>query len=307
MKLDKKDKTLIVIAGPTAVGKTAWSLKLAQEFKTDIISADSRQIFNEMTIGTAKPTSDELSFVKHHFINHCSIHQPYSVGDFEREALSCVEKLFQEKGILLCVGGSGLYLKAFTEGLDEVPSAAPEIRENLQKIFQQEGLVPLLAQLEKLDPWYYKKVDQANPQRIIRALEVSITTQTPYSDFLNKKTTQRPFKIIKIGLQRPREELYQRINQRVLDMMEQGWLQEARELFDFRQLNALQTVGYKELFDFLEGKYDWTTTVQQIQQSTRRFAKRQMTWFRRDTTINWINADDWDAGMEYIKKRLDLG
>jgi len=179
MKLDKKNKTVLVILGPTAVGKTVWSLELAQRLKTEIISADSRQIFKEMTIGTAKPTIEELAIVNHHFINHCSIHQPYSVGDFEREALSCAEKLFQDNDTLLCVGGSGLYLKAFTVGLDEVPAVDPEIRGTLQNIFTEEGLIPLLTQLEKLDPHYYQKVDHANPQRIIRALEVSISTQTP--------------------------------------------------------------------------------------------------------------------------------
>jgi tRNA dimethylallyltransferase len=287
-------KTLIVIAGPTAVGKTAVAIELAKQLKAEIISADSRQFFKEMSIGTAKPTAEELSQAKHHFINSHSITESFSVGDFEKQVLALLEIIFQKHDTAILVGGSGLYIKAVCEGFDELPVASPQVRESLNQEFKDKGITYLQEKLKSADPVYYQQVDLNNPQRIIRALEVTESTGKPFSSYRKAGTNKRRFQIIKIGLNLPREVLYQRINQRVDDMVEQGLIEEAKSLLSYRDLNALNTVGYAELFDYFDCKIDLKTAVELVKQNTRRFAKRQLTWFRKDDEIKWMSADNPD-------------
>ena len=282
-------KTLISIVGPTAIGKTSLSLELAKAFDTEILSADSRQFFREMKIGTAVPSPEELATAPHHFIQHISVEDPYSVGDFEKEALQKLEQLFQSHEKLVMVGGSGLYVDAVTKGLDEFPEIDPEIRLSLNKSFAEEGLPYLQQKLKELDPEYFSEVDIENPHRLIRALEVSLGTGKPYSSFRKKKTSQRSFNTLLIGLTAEREVIYDRINQRVDLMMEQGLLEEVKALAEKKHLNALNTVGYKEIFGFLEGKYSLEEAVAEIKKNTRRFAKRQLTWFRKNPDIHWFD------------------
>ena len=279
---------LISIVGPTAIGKTSLSIQLARSFKTEILSADSRQFFKEMQIGTAAPTPEELSAATHHFIHHRSIHENYSVGDFEREALETIETLFKKHNILVLVGGSGLYVKSILEGLDDFPDIDPSIRASLNEQVQQTGLKPLQEQLQNLDPYSFKKIDIENPHRVIRALEICLGTGHPYSSFLNRNKASREFNVIKIGLQAPREVIYDRINQRVDIMIKEGLIEEARELFPYKELNALNTVGYKELFAYFEGISTLEEAVAAIKMNTRRFAKRQLTWFRKEEDIHWF-------------------
>lgn len=283
------NKTLVSIVGPTAIGKTSLSLELAKAFNTEIISADSRQFFREMKIGTAVPSPEELAAAPHHFIQHITVEDPYSVGDFEKEALLKLEQLFQSHEKVVMVGGSGLYVDAVTKGLDEFPEIDPEIRLTLNKSFAEEGLPYLQQKLKELDPDYFSEVDTKNPHRLIRALEVSLGTGKPYSSFRKKKTSQRAFNSLLIGLTAEREVIYARINQRVDLMMEQGLLEEVKALLPRKHLNALNTVGYKELFGFLEGKYSLEEAVAEIKKNTRRFAKRQLTWFRKNPNIHWFD------------------
>ena len=283
------NNSLISIVGPTAIGKTSLSIALAQAFNTEIISADSRQFFREMNIGTAVPSSEELAAVPHHFIQHISVEDPYSVGDFERDALKKLEQLFQSHQNVIMVGGSGLYVDAVTKGLDEFPDIAPEIRNTLNDVYASQGLPALQEKLRHLDPEYFSEVDKENPHRLIRALEVCLGTGKPYSSFRSKKTAQRPFKSLLIGLTAEREVIYDRINRRVDIMMEQGLLQEVQALVARKDLNALNTVGYKEIFQYLEGKYSLEEAVAEIKKNSRRFAKRQLTWFRRNTDIQWFD------------------
>ena len=283
------NNSLISIVGPTAIGKTSLSIALAQAFNTEIISADSRQFFREMNIGTAVPSSEEIAAVPHHFIQHISVEDPYSVGDFERDALQKLEQLFQSHQKVIMVGGSGLYVDAVTKGLDEFPDIAPEIRNTLNDVYASQGLSALQEKLRHLDPEYFSEVDKENPHRLIRALEVCLGTGKPYSSFRSKKTAQRPFKSLLIGLTAEREVIYDRINRRVDFMMEQGLLQEVQALVARKDLNALNTVGYKEIFQYLEGKYSLEEAVAEIKKNTRRFAKRQLTWFRKNTDIQWFD------------------
>ena len=283
------NNSLISIVGPTAIGKTSLSIALAQAFHTEIISADSRQFFREMNIGTAVPSSEELAAAPHHFIQHISVEDPYSVGDFERDALQKLEQLFQSHQKVIMVGGSGLYVDAVTKGLDEFPDIAPEIRNTLNDVYASQGLPALQEKLRHLDPEYFSEVDKENPHRLIRALEVCLGTGKPYSSFRSKKTAQRPFKSLLIGLTAEREVIYDRINRRVDIMMEQGLLQEVQALVARKDLNALNTVGYKEIFQYLEGKYSLEEAVAEIKKNTRRFAKRQLTWFRKNTDIQWFD------------------
>lgn len=280
---------LISIVGPTAIGKTALSIKLAKAFKTEILSADSRQFFREMNIGTAAPSKKELAAAPHHFIHHKSIVEDYSVGDFEKEALAKTEELFKKHQLLILVGGSGLYVKSVLEGLDNFPEIDSEIRTKLNEKFSELGLEPLKNQLKSLDPEYFEKIDSDNPHRVIRALEICLGTGKAFSSFLNRPKTQRPFKTISIGITAPREEIYERINRRVDIMMDEGLLEEAESLYSKRGLNALNTVGYKELFAFLEGGVNLEEAVEEIKKNTRRFAKRQLTWFRKDKNIYWFD------------------
>jgi len=283
------NNSLISIVGPTAIGKTSLSIALAQAFNTEIISADSRQFFREMNIGTAVPSSEELAAVPHHFIQHISVEDPYSVGDFERDALQKLEQLFQSHKKLIMVGGSGLYVDAVTKGLDEFPDIELEIRRDLNEVYASQGLPALQEKLRHLDPEYFSEVDKENPHRLIRALEVCLGTGKPYSSFRSKKTAQRPFKSLLIGLTAEREVIYDRINRRVDIMMEQGLLQEVQALVARKDLNALNTVGYKEIFQYLEGKYSLEEAVAEIKKNSRRFAKRQLTWFRKNTDIQWFD------------------
>jgi len=284
-------KTLIVITGPTAIGKTTAAIQLAQHFNTVIISADSRQFYREMSIGTAKPTPEELAMAKHYFVNSHSITESFTVADFEKQALQLLGELFKTRNIVILVGGSGLYIKAVCEGFDDIPSAEPEIREKLNREFEEFGIANLQEKLKKADPEYYAQVDIHNPQRVIRALEVFESTGKPFSSYLLSNINKRPFNIIKIGLDMPREILYERINRRVDDMVQQGLVDEVKTLLPYRHLNALNTVGYSELFDYFDGKTDLYQAIQSIKQNTRRFAKRQLTWFRKDKEIHWFEAN----------------
>lgn len=295
-------KTLIVIVGPTAVGKTRVSIELAKQLNCEIVSCDSRQFFKEMSIGTAKPTKEEMDGVVHHFVDSHSIHTPYSVGDFEREGLAKLEELFHEKDVAIMVGGSGLYVKAICEGFDDFPEIDSSVRETLNRRIEMEGIEPLQEQLKSLDPAHYSKIDIHNTQRIIRALEVCIGSGKPYSSFTTNKVNKRPFNIIKIGINLEREKLYERINLRVDLMMQAGLLEEAKSLYPFKEINALQTVGYKELFDFFEDKTSLKGATELIKQNTRRYAKRQLTWFKRDETMVWFEPSDLSLILDKTKK-----
>ncbi len=285
------EKTLIAVVGPTAIGKTSWAIKLAKHFKTEIISSDSRQFYKEMSLGTAVPTKEELSEVRHHFVQHLSIEEPWSVGDFERAGLNLLNQLFEEFNVVITVGGSGLYLKALTDGLDNFPEIDPAVRQELQTELQVNGLAFLQQQLEEADPKYFEVVDLQNPHRVMRALEIFRGTGQPYSSYLNKPKAQREFRTIYLGISADRELIYKRIENRVEQMMGSGLLEEARPLVKYKDLPALQTVGYKELFDHLEGKCDLEQAVEEIKKNTRRFAKRQLTWFRKNKDIVWIDHD----------------
>ena len=286
------EKTLIAIVGPTAVGKTALSIKLAEELKTEIVSADSRQFYKEMEIGTAKPTAEELQKVKHHFINSLSVQDDYSVGDYEKDALKCLDELFKKHDTVILVGGSGLFINAVCEGLDTLPSGDKEIREHYEKLVEEKGLEPLQKELQEKDPAYYETVDRQNSRRLIRALEVISQTGKPYSDFRKKTPAKRDFSVIKIGLNLDKELLRKRIGKRVDEMLAISWLEECKKLYPYRNLNALKTVGYSELFDFIEGKTDWETTITNIKTNTWHYAKRQLTWFKKDKGIRWFDATE---------------
>ena len=290
----KNKKILLTVVGPTAIGKTSLAIDLALHFGTEIISCDSRQFFKEMSIGTAVPSSEELAQVKHHFIQHKSIFDPYSVGDFEHDVITLLEKLFQQHDIVVMVGGSGLYINAVVYGLDDFPEVSPEIRNELNELYQKQGITYLQTRLKDLDPIQYTQMDVQNPQRMMRALEVCIASGKPYSSFLNKKETLRDFTNITIGLTAEREVVYNRINERVELMLENGLLIEAQTLFPHKKLNALQTVGYRELFDFLEGKTSLDFAVEEIKKNTRRFAKRQYTWFHKNKDIHWFEISQLD-------------
>lgn len=285
------ENILISIVGPTAIGKTALSIKLAHYFNTEIISADSRQFFKEMHIGTAAPIAEELAAAKHHFIHHKSIQELYNVGAFEKDALDTLKELFKKRPIVIMVGGSGLYVDAVTKGLDDFPEIDASIRENLNTQLETEGLLHLQNQLKILDKTSFKNIEIANPHRVIRALEICLGTGKPYSSFLNKKSTSRNFKTITVGLTAERETIYKRINQRVDLMMEAGLLDEVKKLLPHKNLNALNTVGYKELFNYLEGEWTLDFAISEIKKNSRRFAKRQLTWFKRDENTLWFDYE----------------
>ncbi|WP_225036188.1 tRNA (adenosine(37)-N6)-dimethylallyltransferase MiaA [Winogradskyella sp. SM1960] len=298
-------KYLITIVGPTAIGKTALSIKLAQHFNSEIVSADSRQFFKEMEVGTAVPSKEELNAAKHHFIQHKSIKEPFNVGDFERDAISKIEELHHTNPVVVMVGGSGLYVKAVTEGLDYFPEVDSKIRTSLNLQFKTEGISPLQEQLKTLDPTAYNSIAIDNPKRVIRALEICIGTKKPYSSFLTNSEKIRPFKSIKIGLNADRSMIYDRINQRVDIMIENGLLEEAKALVPHKDLNALNTVGYKELFAHFEGDTTLDFAISEIKKNTRRFAKRQLTWFRKDDTISWFDFEtDIDEIIHHINSKM---
>ncbi|WP_313367782.1 tRNA (adenosine(37)-N6)-dimethylallyltransferase MiaA [Sphingobacterium mizutaii] len=300
----KRQKTLIVVVGPTAVGKTALAIQLANHFKTSIISADSRQFYHEMSIGTAKPNAEELAQASHYFINSHSIAEEYTAGDFEREALVRLAVLFKSTDVVIAVGGSGLFVRALTEGLDDLPKAGEEIRDKLNEWFRTEGLEPLKQRLQEIDPTYYQKADIDNPQRVIRAIEVFEASGKPISFFMNKQKTERPFQVITIGLNTDREWLYNRINQRVDLMMEAGLLEEVKSLLPFRNKPALLTVGYAEIFEYLDGKISLEDAVSQIKQNSRRYAKRQITWFKKYGNTVWFEPQAKDEIFAYLDQTL---
>lgn len=291
---------LIVIAGPTASGKTAAAIEVAKHFKTVVVSADSRQFYREMSIGTAKPSTDELAAVKHYFIDSLSITETYTAGDYEKQCLELLTELFKVHDVVVLAGGSGLFIKAVCEGFDEFPDVAPDVRNRLNNELDNNGLSYLQEKLKTADPDYYKQVDINNPQRVIRALEIFESTGKQYSSFRKSAGNKRPFRIVKFGLNLPREVLYNRINQRVDVMVQQGLVEEVKSLLPYRHLNALNTVGYSELFDYFDGKTDQHTAFELIKQNTRRFAKRQMTWFGKDKEIVWV-----DAGGEVADKIIN--
>lgn len=293
--------------GPTAIGKTNKSIALAQAFNTEIISADSRQFYKEMKIGTAVPSAEELARVPHHFVQHIFVDDNYDVGNFEKDALLKLEELFKKHQVVFLVGGSGLFVKAVCEGLNKFPDLKPEIRKKLNTAFKEKGLQFLQEELKRADPEYYEEVDINNHRRIIRALEIYRSSGKPYSYFLHQEKEPRPFQTIKIGLKAPREVLYQRIEKRVDIMMTDGLLKEAEKLYPQRHKNALNTIGYKELYNYIEKKYDLDSAVNEIKKNTRRFAKRQLTWFRRDPEINWFEYDcEADEIENFIRTQINM-
>lgn len=299
-------KTLISVVGQTALGKTKLAVALARQFDTEIISADSRQFYKEMSIGTAVPSKEELQIAPHHFIHHKSIFEDYSVGDFERDGLELLDRLFKQKDIVVLVGGSGLYIDAITKGLDDFPEVPHEIREALKRTLANQGIEALQQRLSHLDPQHYEQIDLNNPHRLIRALEICIATGRPFSSFLTKKKKPRPFNSIVLGLMAPREIVYRRINERVDKMMEEGLLEEARSLYRHKRLNALQTVGYKELFNHIDGSLILDEAISEIKKNTRRFAKRQKTWFKKNEKTIWVDYNyNMDKLVEDINSRLN--
>ncbi len=295
-------KHLIIIAGPTAVGKTALAVDLAKHFACPVISADSRQFFKEMSIGTAKPTPEEMQGVPHEFVAHISIHESYNVGQYERDAVARIEALFRTHDQLILVGGSGLYINAILNGVDEFEEIPAEIREQLRADYAQKGIAYLQDLLKERDPAYHAQVDLNNPQRLMRALEVCLHSGKPYSSFRTKEKKERPFEAIPILINTEREALYERINRRVDAMMASGLLDEVKALYPYKQLNAMNTVGYKELFDFLDGKLSLEEAVVMIKQNTRRYAKRQLTWFNNQGNFESFEPTD----LEKIKAYLDI-
>lgn len=290
MNLTFDKPTLLVIAGPTAVGKTQFAIETALQCESVVLSADSRQFYREMKIGTAAPSDEELATVKHYFIGNLSIHDYYSVSKYEQDVLQLLQSLFARHNVVVMTGGSGLYIDAVCNGIDELPDPDPEIRQFVNDIYKNDGIETLRAQLRKVDKAYYDTCNLADHKRMIRAVEVSLQMGKPYSEFLKNPHKKRDFDILKYCLVRPREELFDRINRRVDLMMEQGLLEEARQLYPYRELNSLNTVGYKELFDFFDGKLSLEQAVTDIKTHTRRYAKRQMTWFKRDGSYTQIEA-----------------
>ena len=297
------NKSLISIVGPTAIGKTSISLKLAKHFNTEIISADSRQFYKEMRVGTAAPTPKELNAVKHHFIHHKSIEDNYNVGTFEKEALQCLDQLFATHNVVVMVGGSGLYVDAVTKGLDDFPEVDSAIRKRLNDSLKKEGISTLQQQLKVLDIETYNSIAIDNPRRVIRALEICIGTGRTFSSFKNKDKVSRNFKTITVGLTADRAIIYKRINERVDKMLEQGLLDEAKALLPNQHLNALNTVGYKELFRYYNGEWTLNFAISEIKKNSRHFAKRQLTWFKKDNSILWFN---YKIAIENIIKSLSF-
>lgn len=294
---------LIVILGPTGVGKSDLSVEIASHFNTDIISADSRQFYREMTVGTAVPPESQLKKVKHHFIQFLSVKDYYSSSLFEQAVLELLSSLFRKRRIVVMTGGSGLYIDAVCKGIDDIPDTDPSIREKYNEKYRAEGIESLRAELKLTDPDYYARVDLRNHKRIIRALEISGSTGRRYSEFLTKKCADRDFAVIKIGLQRERDDLYRRINSRVDEMIEKGLEDEVRGLFDLKDLNPLKSVGYREFFDCFEGEISKEKAIELIKRNSRRYAKRQMTWWSKDNEIAWFSADKVEEIINYIENK----
>ncbi|MBR2285660.1 MAG: tRNA (adenosine(37)-N6)-dimethylallyltransferase MiaA [Paludibacteraceae bacterium] len=303
--MEQCSKTLVLILGPTGVGKTELSLQVAEHYGCPILNCDSRQVFKSIPIGTAAPTEAEQARVKHYFIATRALEEDYNAGQYERDALRVLEDLFRTHEVVVMTGGSMLYADAVCYGLDELPAVPAAIRRSVQESYEKHGLAWLQAEVQRLDPNYWEEVDQQNPARLAHCVELSLTTGKPYSSLRTNTRVQRPFRIVKVALERPREELYDRINRRVLQMIEDGLVEEARSVYPKRHLNSLQTVGYRELFACFDGEYDLNRAIELIQQNTRHYAKRQMTWFRRDEDIHWLKAnDDYEKNIHIIDHLL---
>jgi tRNA dimethylallyltransferase len=294
--------TLFVLLGPTAVGKTELSLKIAEALGSPILNADSRQLYRDIPIGTAAPTAEQMQRVRHYFVGTLGLEEYYSAAAYEQQVMELLPTLFGETPGVLLSGGSMLYIDAVCRGIDDIPTVEEETRTLLRQRLAEEGLGRLCAELRLLDPEYYRKADLHNTQRIVHALEICYQTGHPYSSFLSQQTKQRPFRIIKIGLQRPREELFSRINQRTLKMLENGFEQEARRVYPLRHLNSLNTVGYKEMFRYISGEWSLPQAIEKIQRNTRVYAKKQMTWFQRDADINWFRPDEEKEILDFVKQ-----
>ena len=295
-------KTLIVITGPTAVGKTALCLDIAQHFGIPIINADSRQIYKELKIGTASPTPEQLAKVKHYFVGLLSLNDYYSASLFEQQTMEILEREFAKSDYALMAGGSMMYIDAVCDGIDDIPTVDDKTRETLKARLAAEGLEPLVEELKKLDPEYYEIVDKQNPRRVVHGLEICLMTGKTYTSFRKREKKQRPFNIVKIGLNREREELYNRINQRVDQMMAEGLLEEAKSLYPMRHMNALNTVGYKEMFAYLDGTWTLEEAVERIKGNTRRYARKQLTWYKKDEQIRWFHPNEKDKIISYISQ-----
>jgi len=297
-------KTLIVLLGPTGVGKTDLSIRIARHFNTEITSSDSRQVYREMRIGTAVPEKEQLEAVKHHFIHSHSIHDYFSSWECEQKTLALLAERYKEKDEMLMVGGSMMYIDAVCNGIDLIPTISPELRKEVCDRYEKNGLEAMQAELKELDPVFYDQVDLKNAKRVIHAVEVCLMSGKPYSSLRTNKTRERDFDIIKIGLNRDRSELYQRINRRVDQMINEGQIEEAKALFEFRHYNSLNTVGYKELFEHFEGKISMEKAIELIKRNSRHYAKRQLSWFRRDEKIQWFHPDQEDEIIAYLDEQI---
>ncbi|MBR3114231.1 MAG: tRNA (adenosine(37)-N6)-dimethylallyltransferase MiaA [Bacteroidaceae bacterium] len=294
--------TLFVLLGPTAVGKTELSLKIAEALGSPIINADSRQLYRDIPIGTAAPTAEQMQRVRHYFVGSLDLEEYYSAAVYEQQVIELLPTLFRETPRVLLSGGSMLYIDAVCRGIDDIPTVNEETRTLIHQRLADEGLERLCNELRLLDPEYYRKADLRNTQRIVHALEICYQTGRPYSSYLSQQTKQRPFRIVKIGLLRPREELFSRINQRTLQMIDLGFEQEARRVYPLRHLNSLNTVGYKEMFRYISGEWSLPQTIEQIQRNTRVYAKKQMTWFQRDPDINWFRPDEEEKILDFVER-----
>ncbi len=298
-------KYLIVLIGPTGVGKTALSLELAQRYQADILSSDSRQLYKNLPIGTAAATPEQMAQVPHHFVGTLELDQYFSAARYEEEVMSFLTDYYQNHDVALMTGGSMMYVDAVCKGIDDMPSVDATVREQVMNRYAQEGLAPLLAELEALDPEYYAVVDQKNPKRVMHGLEICLTTGQTFTSFRTNVVKDRPFKIIKVGLTRPRSELYERINQRVDEMIAQGLVEEVRAVLPYRALNSLNTVGYKEVLQYLDGTWTLDEAIEKIKHNTRIYSKKQMTWFKRDNAIAWFHPeDDYQAILDYVAKQI---
>lgn len=299
--MEQCSKTLLLILGPTGVGKTELSLRVAEHYACPILNCDSRQIYRGIPIGTAAPTAEDQARVKHYFVATRDLEEDYNAGQYERDALTLLDELFKTHDVVVMTGGSMLYADAVCKGLDDLPQVPFSIRASVQDAYEKNGLEWLQEEVQRLDPDYWNEVDQQNPARLAHCIELCLTTGKPYSSLRTKTAKRRPFRIVKIGLDRPREELYERNNSRVLQMIQDGLEDEAKAVYDKRHLNSLQTVGYREMFGYIAGEYGFERAIELIQQNTRHYAKRQLTWFRRDKEIHWLNAND-----EYEKNILSI-
>ena len=297
--------TLIIVLGPTGVGKSDISIQLAKHYHSEIVSADSRQFFRELSIGTAVPSSEDLKIVPHHFIQNKSIHDYYNVSEYETEALRLINNLFVKVNPIILTGGSMLYVDTVCNGIDDIPTVDPEIRDDVIRWYEQNGIEALRQRLLEIDPEYYQIVDLNNPKRLLHAVEIHQMTGQPLTSFQKKTIKERPFRIIKVGINQDRKVLYDRINQRVLKMMDAGLLEEAKTVYPYRRLNSLNTVGYKELFSYLDGECNLDEAIDLIQRNTRKYARKQLTWFRRDEKIKWFEPEQIQEIIEFIESQMD--